>query len=71
MTARVRNVRSYLEELGKTKEDRTEQVKEGLEMYIDLWKKAIERGVILETDEVDDALVKIEDAGGLYKAAGD
>ena len=71
MTARMRNVRSYLEELEKTKEERTEQVKEGLEMYIDLWKKAIERGVIGETDEVDSALVKIENAGGLYKAAGD
>ena len=71
MTARMRNVRSYLEELEKTKEERTEQVKEGLEMYIDLWKKAIERGVIVETDEVDSALAKIENAGGLYKAAGD
>jgi hypothetical protein len=71
LTARVRNVRSYLEELEKTKEDRTEQVKEGLEMYIDLWKKAIERGVVVESDEVDNALVKIEKAGGLYKAAGD
>jgi hypothetical protein len=71
LTARVRNVRSYLEELEKTKEDRTEQVKEGLEMYIDLWEKAIERGVVVESDEVDNALVKIEKAGGLYKAAGD
>jgi hypothetical protein len=68
---KVRDVRSYLEELEKTKGDRNEQVKEGLEMYIDLWRKAIERGVIGESDEVDSALVKIEQAGGLYKAAGD
>ena len=68
---KVRDVRSYLEELDKTKGDRNEQVKEGLEMYIDLWRKAIERGVIGESDEVDSALVKIEQAGGLYKAAGD
>jgi hypothetical protein len=67
----VRDVRSYLEELEKTKGDRNEQVKEGLEMYIDLWRKAVERGVIVESDEVDSALVKIEQAGGLYKAAGD
>jgi len=68
---KVRDVRSYLDELEKTKGDRNEQVKEGLEMYIDLWRKAIERGVIGESDEVDSALVKIEQAGGLYKAAGD
>lgn len=71
MTTKMRNVRSYLKELEKTEGERTEQVKEGLEMYIDLWKKAIERGVIVETDEVDSALAKIEKAGGLYKAAGD
>ena len=68
---KVRDVRSYLDELEKTKGDRNEQVKEGLEMYIDLWRKVIERGVIVESDEVDTALVKIEQAGGLYKAAGD
>jgi hypothetical protein len=71
VTTKMRNVRSYLKELEKTEGERTEQVKEGLEMYIDLWKKAIERGVIVETDEVDSALAKIEKAGGLYKAAGD
>lgn len=69
MTAKVRNVGAYLEELQKTKRERTEQVKEGLEIYIDLWKRAIERGVVSETDPVDDALVKIEKKGGLYKAA--
>ena len=64
-------MKEYLSELERSKEDRTEQVKEGLEMYIDLWKKAIERGVVGEGDKVDEALVKIERAGGLYKAAGD
>jgi hypothetical protein len=67
----VKNVKEYLSELEKSKGDRTEQVKEGLEMYIDLWKKAIERGVVGEGDKVDEALVKIDRAGGLYKAAGD
>jgi len=64
-------VKEYLSELERSKEDRTEQVKEGLEMYVDLWKKAIERGVVGEGDKVDEALVKIDRAGGLYKAAGD
>lgn len=64
-------MKEYLSELEKTKGDRTEQVKEGLEMYIDLWRNAIERGVIREGDRVDEALAKIEKAGGLYKAAGD
>ena len=64
-------MKEYLSELERSKEDRTEQVKEGLEMYVDLWKKAIERGVVGEGDKVDEALVKIDRAGGLYKAAGD
>ena len=61
----------YLAELSKSKGGRTEQVQEGLGMYIDLWKKAIERGVVDEGDRVDEALEKIERVGGLYKAAGD
>ena len=40
-------------------------------MYIDLWMRAIERGVIGESDRVDEALTKIDSAGGLYRAAGD
>ena len=68
---RVLNVSDYLAELAKSKGDRSEQVQEGLSMYIDLWKKAIERGVVDEGDGVDEALEKIEKVGGLYKAAGD
>jgi hypothetical protein len=71
VTAKAKNVRAYIEELGKTKENRTEQVKQGLEIYIDLWERAIERGVVEETDVVDAALAKIEKAGGLYSAAGE
>ena len=71
MTSRVKDVRSYIDELQRTKEDRSEQVKEGLEIYIDLWEKAIERGVVEETDGVDSALAKIEKEGGLYAAAGE
>ena len=68
---KAKDVQTYLEELEKTKEGRTEQVKEGLEIYIGLWRRAMERGIIVGTDGVDDALVKIENAGGLYVAAGE
>jgi hypothetical protein len=54
-----------------TKEGRPEQVKQGLEIYIGLWEKAIERGVVDESDGVDAALAKIEEKGGLYSAAGE
>jgi len=66
-----KDVRTYIEELERTKEGRTEQVREGLETYIGLWRKAIEKEVIAETDRVDDALAKIEGQGGLYVAAGE
>jgi len=71
LTARVKDVRTYIDELQRTKEDRPEQVKEGLEIFIDLWEKAIERGIIEESDGVDAALAKIEKIGGLYVAAGE
>jgi hypothetical protein len=67
----MKDVRTYIDELERTKQDRPEQVKEGLEIYIDLWEKAIERGVVMETDGVDAALAKIEKEGGLYAAAGE
>jgi hypothetical protein len=69
MKARARNVRDYIEELEKSKKDREEQVREGLEIYIGLWKKAIERGVVAPSDDVESALEKIEEKGGLYKVA--
>ena len=71
MTVRMKDVRTYIDELERTKEDRPEQVKEGLEIYINLWKRAVERGVVEETDGVDAALTKIEKEGGLYAAAGE
>jgi len=71
LTSRVKDVRSYIDELQRSKDGRPEQVKEGLEIYIDLWEKAIERGVVEETDGVESALAKIEKEGGLYAAAGE
>ena len=46
-------------------------MKEGLDIYIDLWRRAILNGVVSETDGVDKALTKIEQKGGLYRAAGE
>jgi hypothetical protein len=54
-----------------TKNDRPQQVKEGLEIYVDLWKKAIQRGVVSESDTVSEALAKLEKRGGLYTATED
>jgi len=69
--ARPRSVRGYIEELERTKEGRPEQVKEGLEAYLDLWKRAVANGVVLEDDDVETALEKVEKKGGLYAAVGE
>lgn len=71
MPARVRRLSEYLKELEKTKKDKPEQVKEALEIYLDLWKRAIEKGVVEPADEIEKALSKVEESGGLYKAGED
>ena len=71
MSYAAKDVRTYLEELERSKEGRPDQVRDGLEIYIGLWRKAIERGVVSETDSVDQALTKVEAKGGLYVAAGE
>lgn len=71
MSARVKSLGEYLKELEKTRKDKPEQVKEALETYLDLWKKAIEKGVVAPADGIGEALSKIEESGGLYKAAED
>lgn len=65
----AKSVGSYLEELDRSKEGREEQVKQGLEIYIELWRKAIEKGVVASADDVETALEKLDQMGGLYKAA--
>ena len=66
-----RTVQDYIGELERTKEGRPEQVKEGLEIYVELWKRAISNGVVSAEDDVEEALGKIEEEGGLYAAAGE
>ena len=59
----------YLKELEHSAKEKPEQVREGLEIYVGLWRKAVERGVVGLTDDIGSALEKVERAGGLYKAA--
>ena len=70
-SARKRTVQDYIGELERTKEGRPEQVKEGLEIYVELWMRAIRNGVVSAEDDVEEALEKIEEGGGLYAAAGE
>jgi len=69
LTGKARNVKEFLEELEKNKSKKPDQVREGLEMYVELWKKAIGNGVVPEADDLEVALAKVEGIGGLYKAA--
>jgi hypothetical protein len=62
-------VKGYLGQLKETKKGKPAQIRDALDIYIELWEKAIENGTVLETDEIDVALSKIDKAGGLYKAA--
>ena len=64
-------VADYLAELERDKDDKPDQVRDGIEIYLGLWRSAVERGVVLPTDEISAALAKIEEKGGLYKAAED
>ncbi len=71
MTAKPRDVQGYLEELEKNKAERPEQIRDAIDIYIELWKKALEKGLVKSSDDIGDALAKIDEKGGLYKAAED
>ncbi len=71
MSVRVKSVESYLKELRDSKKEKPQQVKDGIEIYIELWEKAIKRGIVSSDDDVESALQKIDASGGLYKAAED
>jgi len=66
-----KKVAEYIEELERNKDEKPDQVRDGIEIYLGLWKKALEKGVILPSDEIGVALAKVEERGGLYKAAED
>lgn len=71
MAGKVRTVQEYIEELERSKKEKPDQVKAALEVYLELWKKTVERGVVGPSDSIMEALTKIENSGGLYKSAGD
>jgi hypothetical protein len=62
-------VREYLKELNEAKKEKPNQIKEAIDIYIDLWKKTIEKGIVDPTDDIDTALSKIDEKGGLYQAS--
>ncbi len=71
MSVKVKSVEEYLNELGVLKKEKPAQIREALEIYIELWKKTVERGVVQPTDDIETALTKIDKQGGLYVAAGE
>ncbi len=71
MVAKARSLQEYLRELEKTKKGKPAQIEDALEIYLDLWRRAIKKGVVDPGDEVGAALTKVEENGGLYKVAED
>lgn len=64
-----KTVREYLKELRQARGNKPEDVKEALDAYLDLWKKAMENGTVEETEDIADALLKLDRLGGLYEVA--
>jgi len=71
LPGRVRTVKEYMDELERSRKEKPDQVKEALEIYLDLWRKAVKKGVVGPSDPIGEALKKVDSAGGLYKSAGE
>jgi hypothetical protein len=67
----VESVETYLQKLERSKEGKPEQIRDAIDIYLGLWRNAIEKGVISAKDDVESALEKIESAGGLYGIEND
>lgn len=67
----IKTVEEYLKELRQSKKDKPRQVKEALEVYIELWETAIEKKVVNREESVYDAVEKLDAKGSLYKAVSD
>jgi len=65
----MKTLEEYLRELESKSEGKPDQVKEGIALYLELWRKVMNRGVVRPSDEIDAAVGKVEEAGGLYEAA--
>jgi hypothetical protein len=62
-------VREYLDELKETRKGKPPQIRDALDIYVEMWDRVIKNGTVSEEDEVALALSKIDKAGGLYEAA--
>ncbi len=69
MSRRAKSLRDYLKELRETRKKKPEQIREALGIYMELWERVIERGIVTGDDDVDTALSKVGAEGGLYQAA--
>jgi len=69
MSTGGKNLQSYLDDLREGKEGRPEQVQQGLEIYVGLWDKVVQKGIVSPSDDLETALAKVEALGGLYQAA--
>jgi hypothetical protein len=63
-------VNEYLEQLKETRKGKPPQIREALDIYMEMWDKVIKNGTVSGEDDVALALSKIDKAGGLYEAAG-
>lgn len=69
MSKKPKTVGEYLRELKETKKDKPEQIRQALEIYVELWESVIEKGIVSQQDDIDKALSKLEAKGGLSEAA--
>lgn len=63
-------VKEYIHQLKETRKGKPAQIREALDIYVEMWDRVIKNGTVSEDDEVALALSKIDKAGGLYEAAG-
>jgi hypothetical protein len=63
-------VREYLAKLRETRKGKPPQIRDALDIYIELWESVIKNGAVSEMDDVALALLKLDKAGGLVEAAG-
>lgn len=63
-------VREYLEQLKESKKGKPPQIRDALDIYMELWDRAVKNGIVSEDDEVALALTKLDEVGGLYEAGG-
>ena len=63
-------VREYLDQLKETRKGKPPQIRDALDIYVEMWDRVVKNGTVSEDDEVALALSKIDKAGGLYEAGG-